>query len=530
MNKEIPFGATTINSSTLIFVAIIILGTIVSYWYIYYCKKKKLLISKRRWIEQLPSLISTLGVLGTFWGITVGLLDFETGNIDNSIPELLDGLKTAFFTSLAGMIGSLILSRLVSSVFDEEDGGVSDINMAAGEIVSAVREMSEINIKTLSELKAQSEQQVKNQEAFYQVATDALLSLKDSSASLTENISGLVLQAQAQTASITEINGLVSNITHSLGNIEDNDAKQTNIIKETSSKLSEIHSFVGEIATSSDAISSANEEISRNVQQFGQFIHGEVLDIEDKMSETNKLLNAKFDEFTDLLKKSNTEALVEVMKQVTVEFQKQMNALINKLIQENFEQLNQSVERLNVWQQENKEMISSLTSQYQQMANNFEETSTTLNKVGSDTRLLVSDGGKLQQLISSLNKVIVEDEHFIEISANLSQTATLSKTNMEAFEESTKALNEWVKKQRNFVDGVTLLIEKLDELNKIRDYNEAFWKDTKQKMEEGVGYLTTGSQTLNAQLTNLDKQFYARLSATLAELDSCISAMIKKHN
>ena len=80
------------------------------------------------------------------------------------------------------------------------------------------------------------------------------------------------------------------------------------------------------------------------------------------------------------------------------------------------------------------------------------------------------------------------------------------------------------------MDGVTLLIEKLDELNKIRDYNEAFWKDTKQKMEEGVGYLTTGSQTLNAQLTNLDKQFYARLSATLAELDSCISAMIKKHN
>ena len=40
---------------------------------------------------------------------------------------------------------------------------------------------------------------------------------------------------------------------------------------------------------------------------------------------------------------------------------------------------------------------------------------------------------------------------------------------MEKFDESTKILNDWVRKQRNFVDGVQLLIEKLDELNKIDD-------------------------------------------------------------
>ena len=82
------------------------------------------------------------------------------------------------------------------------------------------------------------------------------------------------------------------------------------------------------------------------------------------MDKTNSLLERKFDEFTELLKKSNTEALVEVMKEVTAEFQKQMDALISKLIQENFDQLNKSVERLNQWQQENKEMIASLTKQY----------------------------------------------------------------------------------------------------------------------------------------------------------------------
>lgn len=69
---------------------------------------------RREWIEQLPSVIQTLGVLGTFLGITVGLLGFDTANLDVSIPALLAGLKTAFFTSLLGMAGSLVLARMVS--------------------------------------------------------------------------------------------------------------------------------------------------------------------------------------------------------------------------------------------------------------------------------------------------------------------------------------------------------------------------------------------------------------------------------
>ena len=206
-----------------------------------------------------------------------------------------------------------------------------------------------------------------------------------------------------------------------------------------------------------------------------------------------------------------------------------MNSLINKLIQENFDQLNKSVESLNVWQQENKEMISSLTKQYKEMTSNFEQTSTTLTQVSGDTRLLVSDGGKLRQLIDALNQVIIEDQKFVKIVAQIEETATLSKDNMLQFEESTKSLNEWVRKQRNFVDGVQILIQKLEELNKLRDYNEQFWQNTKRSLEEGVGFITQGSRTLNTQLTALDKQFYARLSTTLAELDTCIQAMIRKN-
>jgi membrane associated rhomboid family serine protease len=96
------------------------------------------LLAKRHWIETIPNAISTLGVLGTFLGITVGLVGFDTQDLQTSIPQLLNGLKTAFFTSLAGMLGSLLLSKKVNNLYDEVTGGVSDINQAAASICQAV--------------------------------------------------------------------------------------------------------------------------------------------------------------------------------------------------------------------------------------------------------------------------------------------------------------------------------------------------------------------------------------------------------
>ena len=151
-----------------------------------------------------------------------------------------------------------------------------------------------------------------------------------------------------------------------------------------------------------------------------------------------------------------------------------------------------------------------------------------LAKVKDDTRLLVSDGGRLEELVNSLNEVIVHDEKFKAISSDLQKTADLSKANMESFDQSTRQLNEWVKKQRNFSDSVAVLIQKLEEINEMRNYASTFWKETKEGMNEAVGIVRNGSSELNRQLSGLDQQFYARLSTTLAQLDSCIQALITK--
>ena len=148
------------------------------------------------------------------------------------------------------------------------------------------------------------------------------------------------------------------------------------------------------------------------------------------------------------------------------------------------------------------------------------------NRILNDTNLLVSDGGKLSKLISQLNKVMVDDQKFVEITKKLEQSASFAKDSIEKFDQSNKALDSWIQKHKNFVEEVEKLIAKLDELNKIRDYNEKFWSDTKRGMNEGIAIIQKGSESLNSQLTDLDKQFYERLSTTLGELDACIQAMV----
>lgn len=521
----------SISIDTYICLGVILSAIIICFILVLKYKNSEKLVANRRIVEYFPTFISTLGVLGTFWGITKGLLAFDTTDLDKSIPGLLDGLKTAFFTSLAGMIGSMILSAFINRKQDERDGGVSDINQAAGEITKSIKAMSEANTETIRSIQKQLADQEADRKAFYRTVGDVMRNMSDTQKAITSSIDSLIILQRSQESTLSGIKDVNSTMLVSLNQLEKISNKQTSsidsVVKNTSDVCEYTH-HLGEILDVVSSISGIEDDINEKVGKLKEIIHGEVLEIEDNMAKTNALLESKFNEFTELLKKSNTEALVEVMKKVTEEFQKQMNSLINKLIQENFEQLNNSVEKLNQWQQENKDMISSLTLQYKEMSENFEATSTSLTRVKDDTTALVSEGGKLYQLVDALNQVIIKDERFINITKELHETASLSKNNMESFNDSTQKLNEWIRKQRNFVDSVQTLIVKLEELNKIRDYGEQFWKGTKEKMEEGVNIIAKGSQTLNTQLTSLDRQFYGRLSATLAELDNCITKMVEQ--
>ena len=99
----------------------------------------------------------------------------------------------------------------------------------------------------------------------------------------------------------------------SISNTSDDVAELKKLNQDISGCLTGMADTLGEIATATEATSSTEDSILEKFDTFGKFIGDEVDDIERKMGETNTLLTNKFDEFSELLKKSNTEALVGVM-------------------------------------------------------------------------------------------------------------------------------------------------------------------------------------------------------------------------
>lgn len=59
--------------------------------------------------ETGPTILTSIGIFGTFLGVAIGLWGFDSTDIQGSVPKLMEGLKTAFWSSIAGLLGALSL-------------------------------------------------------------------------------------------------------------------------------------------------------------------------------------------------------------------------------------------------------------------------------------------------------------------------------------------------------------------------------------------------------------------------------------
>jgi F0F1-type ATP synthase membrane subunit b/b' len=103
-----------------------------------------------------PNTLATLGVLGTFTGILIGLLDFDVSRVDASVPQLLAGLKIAFTTSIIGITAAIVfrlLRALAPSDTAAEGLGPEDIYRVLIELRDDGRAAANLSNQQLGELR-----------------------------------------------------------------------------------------------------------------------------------------------------------------------------------------------------------------------------------------------------------------------------------------------------------------------------------------------------------------------------------------
>ena len=149
---SILMGSISANVFSDIFISLILITFIFS---LFFAVKKKAGKVSQSFVKHAPHFMTSLGVLGTFSGIVVGLMAFDPKHIDESITFLLAGLKTAFLTSLVGMFASIAFKVALPFLDKKETVKASGEN----EILAVMRQQLEaMNLL----LNAVSEKEISN--------------------------------------------------------------------------------------------------------------------------------------------------------------------------------------------------------------------------------------------------------------------------------------------------------------------------------------------------------------------------------
>lgn len=346
-------------------------------------------------------------------GIYFGLQNFNVDKITESIPPLLEGMKTAFTTSIIGVSLSLVIGKISQVALSSAEKRLP--SRPTGELAV----LHDINESILSSNKENIKYQAEQIKAIQEVS-NALIGKTD------DCISNQLVKLRNQFKDLSNSHMQQLETLHAiqsaLGEAED------------TSLLTQIQNLRAE----------QNEQARDSKKNIDWIV--------ESMNKNNELISEKFDEFSVLLAKNNTEVLVEVMKKATEEFNNQMAALIERLVQENFQELNYSVQRMNQWQQENKEMISELTGQFRSVSEEFAIASKAINEITENTNKLTNDNSSLVKLIEELQKVMIEDTKYQEIVGKLTSTIDTLKLNTDTFDETSTKLNEWIRTQMEFFD------------------------------------------------------------------------------
>ena len=339
--------------------------------------------------------------------------------------------------------------------------------------------------------------------------------------------SQIVAERAEREESVVEVDEEIEALRQIISTLKENHKQQIAVLQDNQKKVDKNHTEVLEnlkggfknneklLIDIKDILKGETSKLVNNTETIGSML-----------LENQKYLGKKFEEFSAMLAKNNTEALVGVMKKVTEEFNKQMSTLINKLVQENFEELNNSVKQLNSWQLENKAMIVSLTQQFENTAKNFSISADAAKEMSVNTKRLTDDNSNLAKMIKELQKVMIEDTKYQQIVKELTTTINTLKENTSAFDKTTNELNDWVKNQMNFNEGVAVLIHKLEDVKNVKDINEIFWNNFEKQLNQALTSLNKATTGLSDELENMNSIYYQQLNDMLKNFDSALRRAI----
>lgn len=439
----------------------------------------------------IPNSIAVLGIIGTFVGIFYGLLKFDTTKLDSSIPVLLDGMKTAFFTSILGLGFSSILksvqSNRVKKVIKEENIGETSLEKITNLMFGIKESITNSNRELISSIEILREELVGNKET----------SLVEQMKSLKDDMRKTQIEAQEC------LNLGLQSMEQQLGKlVQTNEAIGVEIERGNNILIDEFRVFAKNMAENNmkaftEAIQECIRDLNNQLQeQFGEnFKHlnravERLLEWQEHYKETVEKTNENQVEIYKGMLQAK-ELVVEISER-SYSIVEITNRLGDKIVTFDTQQksLNNSIEILNKISMEARELLPNLDK----YSSEFNES-------------IISIANRTQNYFEELTKFSTENirkqqEGIVETLKEVTTTIkTTSELNIQMMEAQIESINKAFVKFEN--EGFTLT-------KKISDNIQTMVKNNNSNLETSVKNLNTALEnTLNVSLQSLGEQLAA---------------------
>jgi ABC-type transporter Mla subunit MlaD len=480
------FSSTT-NVTAFIIISIL---TIISLYGTFLSNSESL----KKYAKQSPSILATVGIFFSFWGISIGLMDLDLKDIQNSIPNLLDGLKVKFIASLIGIFASILVR--ISQSFRVEKNEV-DIEPEQ-KILSLLSDIKQV----ISENRQNSPEQI-----LKELKETIALGLGGQRILLEAIKSSLAGEGDASVT--TQLYKMRLDIQESLKELDKHSAQH----------------FEGFNSNNRQYLSIINKTIKDSFDNQNGFFD----------SAFNKLI-IKFDEFAKVLAENNSKAFIEALEKAMRDF----NNNITEQFGENFKELNKAVGQLLEWQEKYKTHVEQLTTNFEKALSGVEAIKMAFSEIEARAQNFTDTSNKLHDILKGLDRQITDLRNHLQafdtIADNAKQAFPIIESNLvklttsfkNSAEESLADIDNTVKDVGNSLKDVS---------NKLRDATVKM----RDSIEEQKATLDTASQNfqriVDSTLKNLAKdtqnsidEYRDSLHNTVTEQLGTVKSGIKQSN
>jgi gas vesicle protein len=406
-----------------------------------------------RFASYAPTLLTSLGILGTFVGIVVGLMDFNPQNIDGSIQGLLEGLKTAFTTSLAGMGGAIIFRILASTPLLSPPRRIEFETSNAGpeEILKALNLHSVMLDRLHATIGGSEEASLVGQ-----------LKLLRSDIGDQHRETRREAEADKETfkAFRNDLSQMLTTQTERLSMLQ------------TSISGDEDSSLAGQLKLLRTDYGDQHRETLKEIARDREILDGLATHLWKQL-----------DEFAQMLSKSATEQVINALKEVIADFNKHLTEQFG----ENFKALNIAVERLLQWQENYKTQLGEMSDQYAQGVQAITQTETSIAHISVESKQIPLTMGELKAVLEVNQHQLAELQNHLTAFRDIRDRAVQAvpeirsqiQSTMDAVETSVQTASTHYQR---LLDSSDTYVKTHD--NKTNELLDKFTKITEQKLHQ----------------------------------------------